>query len=576
MNAHPAALLDDLPPYQGSQRMITRRQDTFDIIREIMKKHTACIKDYDGIAKKFWDGSSRGTAENIYWFAKKHLPYRVEPTLQQTVKTPGAILEERHTLGNDCKHYALFIVGVGEALRRAGYPIKCFYRFASYNPRSKNPGHVFAVFVDQGKEIWIDPVPDIGGFDRRAISPTFFKDKMPPMSKNGSRIGSLYDISGLGEYAIPNGDIVMSGFNPAELISGHHHRRHWLDELNPKRQYEQAVHYARKHRLPMPPMPRGHNIPLPPMMNGADDMGKAKKKAGPKKHHKGLHLKIKAPHIKIQPGKLLAKVAGAPSRNAFLLLLKLNTFKLATNMWAKAAHDKNSAGWKKLSDLWHKLGGNTTNFYNAIKQGVNTYNKLHKSKKHISGDLYEDMYMSGMDGDDMGVVQVAAAAVIAAAAPIIAALAGLLKSLGIHKEAGDAAAGADAAVTDLADKHNAGDDAGSTVNPDGSVTHADGTTTTVQNNADGTQSLIVHNAPTGDHGEGGSPGGPGADPGDTGTGDSGDHLPGKTGGGFMDVVHDVEAWISDHKAYVIGGAAILVAVIVIPRIINRKPVRRRR
>jgi hypothetical protein len=556
MNAQPAALLNDLPPYQGSQRMVTRRQDTFDIIREIMRKHTACIKDYDAIAKKFWDGSSRGTAENIYWFAKKHLPYKVEPTLQQTVKTPGAILEERHTHGNDCKHYALFIVGVGEALRRAGYPIKCFYRFASYNPKSKTPGHVFAVFVDQGKEIWIDPVPDIGGFDRRAVSPTFYKDKMPPMSKNGSRIGSLYDISGVGEYALYNGDHALNGLEPTAILNGHK-RRHWLDELSPVRQLQQVEKFARKHHLPMPP----GRMPMPPGMNGTE-MGKAKKK-------KGLHLKIKAPHIKIQPGKLLAKVAGAPSRNAFLLLLKLDAFHFGINMWKKAAHDKNSAGWKKLSALWSKLGGNTTNLYNAIKQGVGTYNKLHSAKKKVSG-MYGDM-----EGDDMGIVQVAGAAVIAAAAPIIAALAGLMKSLGIHKEVDDAKAGADDAVKKLGKKHNkAGDDG--TANEDGSVTHDDGITTDVQNNADGTQSLMIKGNPAGDQGEGGPE--PDATPDNTGLPDKGSEQTGdqSTPGSFSSFLATVEDWISSHKSYVIGGTVILAAVIIIPKIVNRKPTRRRR
>lgn len=578
---HPEDLLDVLPAYKGSKRMISRRQDTFDIIREILRKHKDCVAHYDDICAPFWKGNTSDTAKDLYYYAKKHLPYKVEPTLQQTVKTPAAILEERRDFGNDCKHYASFIVGIGEALRRRGYPIKCFYRFGSYNKNRKNPGHVFAVFVDKGREIWIDPVPDIGGFDRRAITPAYITDKMPPMSKNGNSISGLYDISGIGDYALENGDSVVTGLHPDQLISGHRKRGHWLDKafdspLNPLHpgmytpgagsKLRHAGHHghhghhgggaAAVERVRQQMNIPGHSGAMLP--GSPHDHGHATSGIGKAKKKKGLHLKIKVPKIKvpkikIQPGKLLLKVAGAPSRNAYLLLLKLNTFHMAIKIWQKAAHDKNSAAWKNLAGKWKKLGGNENNLYNAVKQGVNTYNKLHKSKKHISGfEVVNGFpYLSGADdsdtigcyhdnmsvgdilafvhenhnaraskrhhyrghpmhhhghhghpmhahhgqhphGHDMGVVQVAAAAgVIAAAAPIIKALSGLLKSFGVDTKKADDSADAD--LKNLSDNHN--DDGSVTTNEDGTTVHADGSETQVTNNQDGTQTVTIKKVP---------------------------------------------------------------------------------
>lgn len=522
-------LLGKLPPYRGEQKLVTSRQDTFDIIREILKMHAARAKEYDKICIGFWQGDPEATARYIYNFSKTNLPYKVEPSLQQSVKSPAAILSERLTFGNDCKHYASMAVGIGEALRRLGFPVKCFYRFASYNPRRKAPGHVFAVFVINGKEYWVDPVPEMKGFNARNMKPYTVIDKMPPMSKNRGGIGSLYEISG-----VPvSTEQTLGSMDPTVTLSGH--RGHWFDKYYGPRQ-QQCRQYRPKPRGMMPgqkPMFRG-GMPMQqkPMMhgydadmNGYDEMGKAKKKGFLKK------LKIKVP--KIKPGQLLKKFGGAPSRNAFLLLVKLNTFHLATKMWQKAARDKNSANWKKLAAKWEQLGGKADKLYREIQRGVNTYNKLHKAKKKISG--YDDPmvmgyneyvsgieYIDGIDesvgevtdmigaySDNMSVGEIlcfvhdnhhhrmrrigvapaaAAAGVIAAAAPIIKALANVLKSFGINTKKADDTAAAD--TEKMADEYNKGE-----ANPDGSVTTKDGKNIEVTDNADGTQTMKVKKLP---------------------------------------------------------------------------------
>lgn len=629
-------ILEELPPYQGDQRMITRRQDTFDIIREILRKHKATMAHYDAICEQHWKGSPEETARGLYMFLKSHAPYRVEPTLKQTVKTPAAILSERHTFGNDCKHYASYIVGVGEALRRRGYPVKSFYRFASYTKGSKNPGHVFGVFVCDGKEFWIDPVPEIPGFNSRQVQPVFTTDRMPPMSKNGSRIGSLYDISG-----ISNDD----------RISGHK-APHWLDQLHNLQHghHQEPMHvqtaqrrpgmmrHAGQHTRPLErpfasssgsssttsfvpaavaPMSgyHGHHVhwldqPKPHEHYDADInenlIGKAKKKK------KGIHLKIKAPHlkikapkikiphIKIQPGKLLLKVSLAPARGSFLLLTEINMFDLAVKMWDKAAKDQNSAAWKKLTAEWTKLGGKSAALLKSIKKGVNTHNKLHKKNK-VSGEIF-DFYTAEMQPSYRIGIVAAAPAAIAAAAPIIAALTNLLKSFGINTK--KAADDGDAATKKVAGKHNKHKD---NTDDTGDTTHDDGTVTAAGTDENGDQAIHIKDVagaadadsgagpdeptpgPTAGGGGGGNNMATGSDDssGDdtpaaaskalvtTSGGDDDDNTPAPGESGFTAMLDKVKVFVGDHKVYFIGGAIVMAALIVF-KIVHKPGKKRRR
>lgn len=563
MSREVAILLEKLPPYQGKKRLIKTRQYTDDIINDIMRKHRETISHYDSIAEGFWKGNTDDTAQNLYYFAKKHLPYQVEPTLRQTSKTPAAILEERNKHGNDCKQYASWCVGIGEALRRMGHPVKCFYRFASYN-KSRSPGHVFAVFVDEnGKEIWVDPVPETGGYNKRYIMPTFQTDKMPPMSKNGKSIGALYDISGL-----PSNRYV-AGLRPNQYIS----EVHWLDTL-----------------------PTTHHNDLYDL----DEIGKAKKKKAPKKHHKGIHIKL--PHIKIQPGKLLKKVSLTPARNAYLLMVKLNTASMATDIHNKVR--KHPENWKKLSDKWRSLGGDPSKLNTAIDQGVKLYNKLHPKHK-VNGISNQDT-MSGISNNDMmsgypemyqnaneemiGIVPVVAgAAAVAAAAPIILALKSLLQSFGVGAHGQD---DIDQANIEAEGDHNNATDApgdgNKDTNPDGSVDHGDGVTTKVTKDANGNQviSYDVKDPTTGDQTSYTKTKTRTTEHEDTdGDGDEDTDITTKekkivkhnSGSGFMDMVNNVKDFVADHKWWFIGGGLAILSIIVIPKVLSHsgpKPRRR--
>ncbi len=545
MSREVAALLEKLPPYQGKKRLIKSRQYTHDIITDIMRKHRETLKDYDGIADDFWKGNTYDTAYALFTFARRHLPYKTEPTLSQTSKTPAAILEERHIYGNDCKQYASFAVGIGEALRRQGHPVKCFYRFASYKKDSRTPGHVFAVFVDDnGEEIWVDPVPETGGFNKRYIKPVYKTDKMPPMSKNGHSIGALYDISG-----IPPNRIV-AGIPPNRIVAG----MHWTNSL-----------------------PTSHGM-------GKAGKGKAKVKAllhkvenAPKKAihdvKKGVQNTGKKIQ-KIQPGKAVKKVALSGSRNAYLLMVKVNAASMATDIHNKIR--KNPANWQQLKKKWESLGGDSNKLNTAIDQGVAHYNKRHPNH-HVSGVTNEstvsgfmDMYANPGDhmADGMGVAPaLVAPAIIAAAAPIIAALAGLMKSFGVHDHPDtDDVEKADQAVTD---DHNGATDTPGDGNKDitdnGSVDHGDGVTTKVTTDPVTGKQVIDYKVQPGEDGE---------EDDDDGTSTKTKTITKtktKTGeGGFMAMLTNVTDFVSDHKTWFIVGGIALLAIIVLPKILGRK------
>lgn len=110
--------------------------------------------------------------------------------------------------------------------------------------------------------------------------------------------------------------------------------------------------------------------------------------------------------------KIVLKIALAPARGAFLLLVGLNFLSLATKLKNSFS---NYAG--KTESWWKNLGGNPNELLRKVNQGA--------TKKRILGDEYF-MPTEGQIG-----VAPAAGAAAATAAPILIKVAEFLKSLGI-------------------------------------------------------------------------------------------------------------------------------------------------
>jgi len=114
------------------------------------------------------------------------------------------------------------------------------------------------------------------------------------------------------------------------------------------------------------------------------------------------------------------KVAGAPSRNAFLGMVGINLFGLALKLYRAMQKDE-----PKLKAKWEKLGGNYKKLRNTILHGIKKQMKkrgvtVPEKKNQVNG--------FGMIGEivdengQIGVIQFAGAAALAAALPILTAL----------------------------------------------------------------------------------------------------------------------------------------------------------
>jgi len=316
-------LLGRLKPFGGNSKMLVRDQQVPDIISAMLSAHKMYAGEYDKISQDFYTGDGVQTAKKLFDFLKKNVKYKIESDQAQRIMSPGAIL----SLGkNDCKNYALFIMGVLDSLKRKGLiNNKIYYRFASYRLLDEIPHHVFAVIQDQdGNEFFIDPV--LSKFNERK---TYYHkiDKVPSMP--------LYSVSGIG---------------------------------------------AKK---------------------------KAAKKAAAPVAQTATAAKPK------EKKKIVLKIALAPARGSFLLLVGLNFMGLATklkNAFTNRADD--TQNW------WKNLGGNPNELLRKVEQGA-------KKKKLLGADV--EFASEGQ----IGVVATGTAAAAATAAPILIKLAEFLSKLGI-------------------------------------------------------------------------------------------------------------------------------------------------
>jgi len=310
-------LLGRLKQFGGNSKMLVRDQQVPDIISAMISAHKMYASEYDKISQDFYSGDGVQTAKKLFQFLKKNVQYKIESDKSQRIMSPSAIL----SLGkNDCKNYALFIMGVLDSLKRKGIiNNKIYYRFASYRLLDEIPHHVFAVIQDDnGNEYFIDPVLSI--FNERK---TYYHkiDKQPSMP--------LYSVSGIGA---------------------------------------------------------------------------PKKKAA---------AKAVAPAAPKEKKKIVLKIALAPARGSFLLLVGLNFMGLATklkNAFANRADE--TQNW------WKNLGGNPNELLRKTEQGA--------KKKRIAGADVE----FNSEGQ-IGVVAAGTAAAAATAAPILIKLAEFLSKLGI-------------------------------------------------------------------------------------------------------------------------------------------------
>lgn len=169
-------ILSKLSPFKNYRKIVIQDQSVNDIINGILDTHEKYKNEYDKISQDFIGSSELETARNIWNFLHSNVPYYVESTKNQTLRSPSAIV----AMPGDCKSYALFANGVFDSLNRKGiYKTPLAYRFADYRNIDEFQ-HVFAVlYPGTNNEIWIDPV--LPRFNQKK-QPTSYKDKKIKMA----------------------------------------------------------------------------------------------------------------------------------------------------------------------------------------------------------------------------------------------------------------------------------------------------------------------------------------------------------------------------------------------------------
>lgn len=341
-------LLSVLPPYLNRYTVVKHNQDVYDIVKEVLSAHKAFASDYDLIAPYFDGFTQLETIKRLFSFLKINVPYQVEPERSQTTKSPSALLTQ--AIG-DCKHYAGFIAGVLDALNRRGAGFKFSYRFASYSLFDKTPGHVFIVVWIDGKEYWIDPV--LKSFNER-LEPSYILDK--PINKNEmlSRVSGIANSEYYIEQEIPEGileDVVTD------------------DDVNADPELIPAIQLLLQYMV----------------LNDEGQINDELLASYAGTLDNDIYTELVNARVLINQKAIggffgdlfhgVKAVAGAAPRNAYLGLVAINAFGLASKL-AKCYYkpDGKTIDWinyKKISDKWTSLGGKRENLRAAADAGKN-------------------------------------------------------------------------------------------------------------------------------------------------------------------------------------------------------------
>jgi hypothetical protein len=368
------ALLNELPPYQDNWIVIHPNQSVRDIMTEVVNAHEEFAPYYDKIALYFDDSSVKKICDKVYSFIKRNIKYHEEPEETQTSALPTGVLTRGF---GDCKHYSGFAAGVLDALKRTGRNIDWSYKFASYDPASKTPHHVFVEVRDHGETIWIDPTPGA-----REKTPWWLMDK----KVKTSNMALMRNISGIGD--------IETAEMPLDVDQ-------YLAEADLEGDEEISDDEIAKIKLLL-----SYNV-LDIDGNFHDDVLQQLATTMPAEDFKAIsdarfsvgNQIIGGLFKKIFRG--IKKVTLAVPRNAYLSLVALNVFGLATKL-KQAFQTKD--GQDRISDKWYKLGGNPDKLRNAVEHG--------SKKKKILG-------VSIGAAPALPVWVAAATAIIAALKPII-------------------------------------------------------------------------------------------------------------------------------------------------------------
>lgn len=129
--------LDIIKPGMGRRILIYQDGNTGDIVRSTMLADRWSAKYIDSRkADQLRGPDDYHTLENIYWFVKKNIRYKIDPNGRQDIRLPGYLFDSGE---GDCKSFSVAIAALCRALS-----IPCKYRFVRQSGQP-NFHHVYAV-----------------------------------------------------------------------------------------------------------------------------------------------------------------------------------------------------------------------------------------------------------------------------------------------------------------------------------------------------------------------------------------------------------------------------------------------
>lgn len=404
----------DLPYFGKSEMWVDDDgQNVEEIIKSIKRSHDLDKTDYDKHCLDFWRGNAKDTAKLLFDFHKRYIKYVIEPESDQTVKTPGRLINDRH---GDCKHYSLFTCGIVDALNRKGYPIEAKYRFVSDTP-DVEVHHVFAVVTE----------PSQIGYPSRAKQ--WGADKIRDYAlKSGLRLVHGYEVEGRVNAVSGTGkeywcDPVLDNFNERPNFHNTKDYRMAINRLsgtkehdiaivagrnrNPFHNKEQLLAYLHHHGARPEHFQNEREMQSFLINKLREDVARFKNMRRPdapaigkkNKHHKNflksiahgfeVNAKNVAHGIQVDAANaktLALKVSLAAARGPFLGLVDLNTFNLAHRLRDTLMSPQHRGA---LLQKWKDLGGNDKTLINSVNNGWRVYKKHHggwnEARDRVSG-----------------------------------------------------------------------------------------------------------------------------------------------------------------------------------------------
>lgn len=171
------SLTVELPRPDGLAVLNTANAYNPDIIRQIHANFPRAVSQVAAFSSQFSGGSPLQVAERVWSFVRSRVQYKKDPEGSQLIRFPSRFISDGE---GDCKSYSLFIASI---LYNLGFSV-CF-RYASYDPSSRVPSHVYVVASGpDGKKIIVD-----GVFSR-------FNDEKPPEFYKDYKM-NVYSLSGV-------------------------------------------------------------------------------------------------------------------------------------------------------------------------------------------------------------------------------------------------------------------------------------------------------------------------------------------------------------------------------------------